>query len=113
MPVGNLPSILPSRSANDAPGEATAPALLRAADEIAEEAGGDRELGEREAGIGDLVDRHTHALDLVPARGCPRLHRPRAHGTVAGHRRGKPLLHLPDGIKGTVERKPVEIVRDD
>src|SRR5690349_24713507 len=74
----------PSSPAPSSPAPCLATSLL---DQIAEQARRNRELRQRQAGIGDLVHRHADAVDLGLARRDPGLDRLGAGRAVTCHRR--------------------------
>src|SRR5215475_10265012 len=78
--------------------------------QVAQEACCDRELGEREAGAGNLLDRGADALDLALPRRHPGVDRGRAGSAVDDHLGGQPALGRADGIERAIEREPVEVI---
>src|SRR5262249_19259540 len=80
--------------------------------QIAQQAGRDRELGEREPGGSDLVHRGAAPVALVLAPLDPGLPRRSPGDAVAAHGGGEAALGVADRIERAVERQPVEIVRD-
>src|SRR5580704_19343349 len=81
-------------------------------DQIAEQAGGDRKLRQREPGTRDVVHGGADALDLAGARLDPGLDGGGSRHAIDDHLDGQPPFRLGDRVERAIERQAVEIVGD-